>query len=83
MMMMMMFDRYDAATEDRQIVWKKMIINFIERSILQIKNNYFSSNICRFILGKLKLSTVGWAQFGITTSACYYFKNDNHSYVVL
>jgi len=23
--------RYDAATEDRQIVWKKMIINFIER----------------------------------------------------
>ena len=24
--------KYDAATEDRQIVWKKMIINFIERS---------------------------------------------------
>merc|ERR1711902_261140 len=23
--------KYDAATEDRQIVWKKMIINFIER----------------------------------------------------
>merc|ERR1712158_192565 len=23
--------KYDAATEDRQVVWKKMIINFIER----------------------------------------------------
>merc|ERR1712179_33213 len=23
--------KYDAATEDRQVVWKRMIINFIER----------------------------------------------------
>ena len=37
MMMMKIFGRYDAATEDRQIVWKKMIINFIERQVLEKK----------------------------------------------
>ena len=52
---MVIFGRYDAATEDRQIVWKKMIINFIERQVFsrsfqKTLNNPFHNDNKKYLI---------------------------------